>query len=103
MANTKFEFWLEKTNGELEKKWKSQFSQEYKPLTYTKGKKFVKILRDRGCWGFVSMVDGVHKSSPIKIGDLLMAAGYNSPAKHARGNIFDGSAMYSMYGPVYLK
>jgi hypothetical protein len=109
MADTQFEMWLEKTNEKFEKEWLTPNSEgrvtsiEYKPLTYKKGKKFVKVLRDRGVWGFVSMVDNVHKNSPIKPGDLLLAAGWSTPARHARGNIFDGTASYSMYGPSYIK
>jgi hypothetical protein len=54
------------------------------------------------CWGFISRVDGDLKGSPIKKGDLLKAATWKAPAKHARGNIIDGTARYSTYGPEYL-
>jgi hypothetical protein len=39
-------------------------------------------------------------------GDLLKAAGWNSPAKHARGNIFEMNSWkgsFSPYGPTYLR
>ena len=42
-------------------------------------------------WAFISMVDGLLKNSPIKKGDLLKPAGWRTPAKHSRGNIFDGT------------
>ena len=35
-------------------------------------------------------------------GDLLKAATWKAPAKHARGNIIDGTARYGVYGPEYL-
>ena len=38
-------------------------------------------------------------------GDVLKAAGWKGPAKHARGNIFDdnnGLGSMSAYGPAYL-
>lgn len=39
-------------------------------------------------------------------GDVLKAAGWKAPAKHARGNIFDdfgGLKTVTAYGPAYLK
>jgi len=33
----------------------------------------------------------------------LKAATWKAPAKHARGNIIDGTAQYSEYGPSYIK
>ena len=109
MANTQFEMWLEKVNEDFKKEWFTPNSHgdvtqmEYNPLTYIKGRKFVKVLKNHGVWGFVSMIDGLHKNSPVRRGDLLLAANYSTPAKHARGNIFDGTALYGMYGPHYRK
>jgi hypothetical protein len=48
------------------------------------------------------MVDGEHLGAPIKKGDLMKAASWRAAAKHSRGNIFDGTAKYGMYGPKYL-
>ena len=31
-----------------------------------------------------------------------MAAGRNQPAKHSRGNIFEGTDQWTMFGPKYL-
>jgi len=67
------------------------------------GRKFVKIIRGTSVWGFVSKVDGTHKGLPLKVGDVLKAAGWNAPAKHTRGNIFDGNQNYfSWTGPNYM-
>jgi len=84
------------------------YEEQFKSLTpkyptYKKGQKYIKVLVDTSCWGFVSKVDGMLKGSPIKVGDLLKAANYSTPAKHSRGNIIDGTASYSMYGPSYIK
>jgi hypothetical protein len=41
----------------------------------------------------------------VKCGDVLKAASYKKPAKHARGNIFDddnGLKNVGPYGPAYL-
>jgi hypothetical protein len=43
------------------------------------------------------------KGSPIKKGDLLKPATWKAPAKHSRGNIIDGTAMWGEYGPSYIK
>lgn len=67
------------------------------------GSKFIRIVVDGSCWGFISRVDGTLKGSPIRKGDLLKPASRTSPAKHARGNIIDGTAKYGVYGPEYLK
>lgn len=71
-----------------------------KPLTYKTSSAYVKIIcEDNGSksvWGFVN----------VKNGDILKAATWNSPAKHARGNIFDKSSWKnscSAYGPTYLR
>lgn len=100
---TKFEIWLEKVNTELENQWNSQFTHKgWTPVVPTKGSKFVKLMHETTVWGFVSMVDGEHKGLPLKKGDLMKPASLSTPAKHSRGNIFDGTAKYGMYGPNYL-
>jgi hypothetical protein len=53
-------------------------------------------------WGFISTVDSTLHGAPVKVGDLLKAATWKAPAKHARGNILDGTARYGPYGPEYL-
>ena len=102
--SSKLEIWLDSVNKYIADDYKKNFpSLEPKQLTYRKGRKFVKILDGTSVWGFVSMKQCVHKGSLVCVGDLLKAEGWNSPAKHSRGNIFDGSAKYTVYGPAYLK
>lgn len=60
------------------------------------GKRYVKVVRDGGAHCFVE----------IATGDVLMAASWSKPAKHARGNIFDehnGLGSMGPYGPAYLR
>jgi hypothetical protein len=52
-------------------------------------------------WGFIALVDNPSKG--FQKGDLLKAAGYNTPAKNARGNILNGTAKYDKYSPAYLR
>lgn len=50
--------------------------------------------------------DSVHCFVCKETGNVLKAASYKAPAKHARGNIFDSSnglAKMGPYGPAYLK
>ena len=100
---TQFETWLNKVNEKRKSQWEQRYENlPYEPLTYTKGRKYIKILGNRSVWGFVSMWEGVNKGSVVKKGDLLLAAGRNQPAKHSRGNIFEGTDQWDMFGPSYL-
>jgi hypothetical protein len=92
-------------------KLNTERAEYYKNLDYKTGKtdlvmevgnKFLRFWDGTTCWGFISRVDGDLKGSPIKKGDLLKAASWKAPAKHARGNILDGTARYGVYGPEYL-
>jgi len=82
---------------------KSNMPNQYKPVVVEIGNKFIRIWHGSSCWGFISRVDGDLKGAPIKKGDLLKAATWKAPAKHARGNIIDGTAQYGVYGPSYIK
>jgi hypothetical protein len=84
--------------------WSYPSSVRVKPAIHLKeGRKFLKIIRDNSVWGFIALKDGSHKGLPLKFGDVLKPAGYNAPAKHTRGNIFNGDhSYYSWTGPNYL-
>ncbi len=74
-------------------------------VTAKAGKKYVKILKKLGSqtmvWGFIVNVDDDKK---FRKGDLLMAAGFNAPARNKpRGNILDGGYTIRWTGPGYLK
>ena len=83
-------------------------SKTYKPdglvLSIKPGRKFDKIISESSVWGFVAKKNGVFKGIPYLVGDVFKAAGWNAPAKHVRGSIFDGSiSWYDWTGPNYLK
>ena len=82
------------------KQYLSNLTPEY--ITVDVGRKFIRLWAGTRCWGFISRVDGDHKGAPIKKGDLLKPATWKAPAKHARGNISDGTAKWSYIGVVYL-
>lgn len=65
------------------------------------GNKYIKIISDRSVWGFIVNTD---KDKKFKKGDILMAAGYNAPARNkARGNVLEGGYTVQWTGPLYLK
>ena len=70
-------------------------------LSYVVGKKYIKIItKNRACWGFVVNIDNDAK---FKMGDILMAASWASPARNKpRGNIVDGGYKVQWTGPQYL-
>jgi len=99
---TQFEKWLSEVNEIRAEYWNARFThKEYTPLIYTKGRNYTKIMDGTSVWGFVAMKEVPSKGAVM--GDLLKAASYNTPAKHSRGNIFNGTAQWEFYGPKYLK
>lgn len=71
-------------------------------LTHPNGKDY----KGRSVFCFIAAEDSNTKSlGQVKMGDVLKAAGYKAPAKHARGNIFNtdgGEAGVSLWGARYL-
>jgi hypothetical protein len=66
------------------------------------GKRYAKIIRRQ----VGSLGSSVHCFVDMTNGDVLKAAGWKAPAKHARGNIFDehhGLKNMNEYGPAYLR
>lgn len=64
------------------------------------GVKFIRIVATRG--GQRSVHCFIDRSN----GDVLKAAGWKAPAKHARGNIYDdknGVGLMRWTGPAYLR
>jgi len=92
---------LAKKAGNNDKKdWTIKFGNKYAKITdgYTN----IQGMRIESVWGFVVLKECTVAGINYKTGDLLKAASYNAPAKHARGNIIDGTAKYDVWGPVYL-
>ena len=72
---------------DIEKKIRADMIQEFnQTLSYTVGKKYIKVIKDRSVWGFVVNVENDNK---FQDGDLLMAASWAAPARNfPRANIF---------------
>ena len=76
------------------------FNEKFKNgLKAIKGKKYIKIIKEGSVHSFI-----VAESDPkFKLGDVLMAATYNAPARNkARGNVLEGTAKISWTGANYL-
>lgn len=69
--------------------------QEFKEdLEYSIGNKYIKITGDHSVKGFIV---NTTKDKKFQYGDMLMAAGWNKPARnYARGNIFDETYTYTV-------
>lgn len=71
----------------------------FEELRYTEGKNYFKIISGTSVHSFVVKEDG----PKFKKGDILMAAGWQAPAKNkARGNIF-GQYIAIWTGAPYLR
>jgi len=86
--------WMQRCENMM-KKNKYEATLEVMP-----GRKYARIVccyyNSRSAWAFVDM----------ETGDIYKPAGWNAPAKHARGNIYDatqGMGQMTQYGPKYLK
>ncbi len=81
-----------------------KYPGQIKTLTYTKGKRYIRVVAESGivaktttiqssAWAFIDMTNG----------NILKPATWKAPAKHARGNIFDGYYHLTPYGPPYMR
>ena len=84
--------------------WGNYTKDKKMNLSLKPGRKFIKVVEGNRVWGFISLVDGEHKGAPIKVGDIMKAAGWAAAAKHSRGSIFDAEMhkSFSWTGPNYL-
>jgi hypothetical protein len=73
--------------GELSEHNLEMMRQYEEEIEFVEGRKYIKVLQNRSAWGFIVATDD---DKLFKKGDILMAAGYNKPARNkARGNVFD--------------
>ena len=73
--------------GELTEHNLAMMQRFEEKVDYKVGNKYIRIFQGGSVWGFVVNTD---TDKQFNYGDILMAAGYNKPARNkARGNIFD--------------
>lgn len=89
--------WNTNSSMELKEEFINNFNAR---VRFTEGKKYIKVIQGTSVWGFIVKED----SGKFRKGDILKAAGWNSPAMNqARGNILDGGYSIQWTGPMYLK
>jgi len=87
------------SKSDISAKMNAEYAENF---TITYGTKYIKITEKGG--GVKAFVVGVDNDKKFKKGDILMAAGYNAPARNkARGNILDGGYPINWTGACYLK
>lgn len=101
MAGAKEDYkrWSTNAHGE-QSQWAKDSVADWDNKTKTKvGQKYIKIVQDRGVFGFVNIKD----NGRFKKGDIFKAAGYNKPALNsARGNVLEGNYYIQWTGPLYM-
>lgn len=102
-TSVEFVNWLNDCNALLEAHMAAHYPNNPKEcLEASQGNRYIKIVHRqvegtvRFAWAFIDRTNG----------DVLKPAGWNAPAKHARGNIFDeqkGMGSIGPYGPAYIR
>jgi len=101
MTNQEFNTWLDNLNNKRREYYNNNFShREYTPIVVEEGTKYIKLISDTSVWGFVSKTFNPKKG--YKVGDLLKAQSWSTPAKHSRGNLLEGTDQWDYWGPIYL-
>ena len=110
----KVEILCKELTDSLHAKYKHTANDYY---DFSVGKKYIKIISNgsqRSVWGFININEFTKerkmakeiKRVTFKEGDVLMSAGWNTPALNApRGNLFEGYSAEGgqhMFGPGYL-
>lgn len=105
-ALARLDAWLQAAQNMINTHYGTKFPRlNASSLEMSDGRRYIRIDR----------IDLDHNQTPSrsihvfidkKTGDILKAAGYKAPAKHARGNIFDasnGMSEMTPYGANYLR
>lgn len=87
--------------GELTEHNLAMIAEFEEKVDYKVGNKYIRLFQGGSVWGFVVNTDNDKK---FNYGDILMAAGYNAPARNkARGNVFDLENLHVQWtGANYL-
>ena len=97
---------------QINDQWVRDHGCIYKTLEIKELTKFIRIESvtigpSRSAWGFVAKADGFNKQlGNYRKGDIFKSAGWATPARHARGNVFVSLPLCrisSAYGPDYLR
>tara|TARA_Y100000310_G_scaffold280329_1_gene299986 strand:- start:644 stop:1006 length:363 start_codon:yes stop_codon:yes gene_type:complete len=110
---TRFDAWMAACQEIINEHYKKYQFVNAPTLAVESGRKFWRVVRINstgggdGVYAFVVLEDGQTKGlGKVKRGDILKPASYKTPARHARGNIFDdkqGMTSMGWHGPAYLR
>jgi len=82
-----YNYWTHRAaKGELTEINKRMMKEFAEKVEVKEGRKYIKIIQNNAVWGFIV---ATNEDKKFNYGDILMAAGYNAPARNkARGNVF---------------
>lgn len=87
IKNDYYNWTLRASKGELSAINKRMIEEFNEGVEFAEGRKYIKVIQNNTVWGFIVATNDDKK---FNYGDILMAAGYNAPARNkARGNVFD--------------
>lgn len=102
------ESFVDEVNEMIEEEWDYTYADAPVVSIDTGGRSYVRLVKggkghQNGMYCFVRKAENAAKGS--RVGDILKAASWKSPADHARGNIFDDNRMNAVttYGAVYMR
>ena len=73
------------------------FSHSKPEIKVMVGRRYVRVVK-------IDNQRSVHSFVDITNGDILMAASWKAPAKHARGNVYElDSSSFNQFGAAYLR
>lgn len=94
-------FPIDRCKNDQQRETRERMQQEFRDsLSYTEGKKYIRITQKGSAWGFVV---NIHDDPKFKYGDILKSASWAAPTRnHSRGNLFGGYNI-QWTGPAYMR
>ena len=91
--------WLTRGEADVSEHRLEMIAEFNEGMTYSVGRKYIKILSKGSVWGFIQIAD----DAKFRAGDILKAASWAIPARNKpRGNVIDGGYKIQWTGPNYL-
>ena len=95
LETTEFVEFLSHCNKMIEN-YSNHYKINWDNLIAKSGRRYIKVIQGTSVWAFIDKTNG----------DILKPASWRAPAKHARGNIFDGQfGVFNMtpHGPYSMR